>query len=105
MEVQGSHDKWAWVLIFEAFGAACLLYAINMSLYGAIGCSFCLLIAVIVAGPISGAHFNPAVTLGVFIKLGEFKNTGKMLMIWLAQIVGAYLGIFLAWLSLMYGGT
>jgi glycerol uptake facilitator protein len=53
-------------------------------------------VGVTVAGPISGAHLNPAVTIGLAIA-GKFAwaNVGSYI---LAQMIGAMLGAFLVWL-------
>jgi len=52
---------------------------------------------VIVAGPVSGAHLNPAVTIGLAIT-GQFPwaEVGPYI---LAQCIGGVLGILLVWLS------
>ncbi|HTK21811.1 MAG TPA: MIP/aquaporin family protein [Mucilaginibacter sp.] len=53
-------------------------------------------VGVTVAGPVSGAHLNPAVTIGLAIA-GKFAwaNVGSYI---LAQMLGAMLGAFLVWL-------
>ncbi len=53
-------------------------------------------LGVIVAGPSSGAHLNPAVTIGLAIA-GKFAWTDAPLYI-LAQLLGAMSGAFLTWL-------
>lgn len=53
-------------------------------------------VGVIVAGPISGAHLNPAVTLGLALA-GKF-SWASVLPYMLAQFLGACLGAFLVWL-------
>jgi glycerol uptake facilitator-like aquaporin len=45
-------------------------------------------------GPISGAHFNPAVTLAVLIRRGTDARTALAYV--LAQIIGAVLGVWTA---------
>lgn len=66
-----------WIVITTAWGLA-------------------VFVGVTVAGPISGAHLNPAVTVGLAIA-GKFAwaNVGSYV---LAQMLGAMLGAFLVWL-------
>jgi glycerol uptake facilitator protein len=54
---------------------------------------------VIVAGPISGAHLNPAVTLAVAINGGLDKNGGwsAVPVYWAGELVGAFLGAVLVY--------
>lgn len=54
-------------------------------------------IGVVVAGPYSGAHLNPAVTIGLACA-GKFDWAGVPLFV-LAQMLGAALGAFLVWVS------
>lgn len=51
---------------------------------------------VVIAGPYSGAHLNPAVTIGLAIA-GDFSWAQVPLYI-LAQFIGAFLGSILVWL-------
>lgn len=53
-------------------------------------------VGVIVAGPISGAHLNPAVTLGLAIA-GKFA-WGKVLPYIIAQFAGAFFGAVTVWI-------
>jgi glycerol uptake facilitator protein len=48
-----------------------------------------------VSAPVSGAHLNPAVTLGVAINSGDFTN---LLPYWAAQMIGAFIGAVLVFL-------
>jgi len=66
-----------WIVITTAWGLA-------------------VFVGVTVAGPVSGAHLNPAVTIGLAIA-GKFAwaNVGSYI---LAQMLGAMLGAFLVWL-------
>lgn len=59
------------------------------------GWALAVYVGVVVAGPISGAHINPAVTLGLAMA-GEFPIYDVPLYI-LAQFIGAMLGAFLVW--------
>jgi glycerol uptake facilitator protein len=53
-------------------------------------------VGVVVAGPYSGAHLNPAVTIGLAIA-GKFAWASVLLYI-VAQVLGAAVGAFLVWL-------
>lgn len=53
-------------------------------------------IAVVIAGPYSGAHLNPAITLG-FALAGKFAWAGVLPYI-LAQLLGAAMGALLVWI-------
>ena len=61
------------------------------------GWAFAVFTGVAVAGPYSGAHINPAVTIGL-AAAGEFpvQNIPSYL---LAQFIGAMLGAFFVWLT------
>jgi len=51
-----------------------------------------LMVMVFAGGHVSGAHYNPAVTLGVFLR-GRATAT-DMIAYWVAQLVGAVLAVF-----------
>ncbi|TDE02517.1 MIP/aquaporin family protein [Flavobacterium sandaracinum] len=61
------------------------------------GWAFAVFIGVVVAGPVSGAHLNPIVTLGLAL-VGKFAWSQVAFYI-VAQMIGAMLGAFLVWLS------
>lgn len=53
-----------------------------------------LIVLIHMFGPISGAHFNPAVTLAVWLKR---ETTGRVAMLYtVAQLAGAVIGVWLA---------
>jgi glycerol uptake facilitator protein len=60
------------------------------------GWALAVFVGVVIAGPYSGAHLNPAVSIALAIA-GKFPWMDVPLYI-LAQLVGAMLGAFLAWL-------
>lgn len=62
----------------------------------AFGWGFAVMAAVYISGPLSGAHLNPAVTLGIAITSGDWSNVPVY---FAGQIIGAMLGAFLAWLT------
>lgn len=59
--------------------------------------AFAVFVGVTVAGPISGAHLNPIVSIGLAL-IGKFSWNLVPTYI-LAQMIGAMLGAFLVWLS------
>jgi len=65
-----------WIVITTAWGLA-------------------VFVGVVVAGPYSGAHLNPAVTIGLAV-IGKFAWTQVVPYI-AAQMLGAFIGAFLVW--------
>ena len=62
------------------------------------------LIMMLVAWDISGAHFNPVISLGMYIANKKWKEDLSNLMImFTAQCAGVFFGVFLGWLSLIDG--
>ncbi|MEO8109357.1 MAG: MIP/aquaporin family protein [Ginsengibacter sp.] len=59
------------------------------------GWALAVFVGVVIAGPFSGAHLNPAVTIGLAIT-GKFAWSGVLKYI-IAQVIGAMLGSFLVW--------
>lgn len=59
------------------------------------GWALAVFTGVVIAGPYSGAHINPAVTIGLAIA-GKFE-WAQVPMFILAQLIGAMLGSFLVW--------
>lgn len=62
----------------------------------ALGWGFALMLGIYVAGAISGAHINPAVTLA-FATRGKFPWR-KVPFYWFAQLVGAFVAALILWL-------
>ncbi|WP_240136594.1 MIP/aquaporin family protein [Streptomyces sp. MUM 178J] len=60
------------------------------------GWGFAVMTAVYMTGTLSGAHLNPAVTVGIAIKDGDWSNTPVY---FAGQMVGAMLGAALVWLA------
>lgn len=85
MEVKGA-DQHIWrVCICEFIGTASLLYAINMSAINPGFQPFAIGLTIAAAihqfDPVTGGHFNPAVTIAVFIREADFGNLGFMFII------------------------
>lgn len=61
------------------------------------GWGFAVLAGAYISGPLSGAHLNPAVTIGIAIKGGI--EWGDVPIYFLGQITGAIIGAVLMWLA------
>ena len=83
-------------------GTATLLLAINWSSGGnPYSIAITIFAAIVVFGSVSGAHFNPAVTIGVLIKNGNMaKDLPFAIMIIISQVIGGFIGILTAFTSL-----
>lgn len=102
MEVPGGHQNKGLVCLYEAMGTATLLLAINWcSGANPYAIAITIFAAIVVFGSVSGAHFNPAVTIAVLIKNGNIaKDLPFAIMIIVAQIVGGFIGVLTAFVSL-----
>ena len=101
MEVPGGTNRKLTVTIYEMFGTALFVYGILVSSGNAIAVPLSLFASIIIFGGITGGHFNPAVSLGVFINCENRRDKIVFLIIiMIAQCVGAFLAIGMAWLSL-----
>ncbi|MGV9281492.1 MIP/aquaporin family protein [Streptomyces sp. NPDC003730] len=61
-----------------------------------LGWGFAVMTAAYISGPLSGAHLNPAVTVGIAIKDGDWSNTPTY---FAGQILGAMIGAVLVWIT------
>lgn len=111
MEVPGGNNNKIVVCLSELIGTCFLLIAVNWGT-----CSgwtpICVGLTVYgmaqIFGPISGGHFNPAVSIGMYIKeIGKYTNNngamGNLVMLVLmiaSQIVGAILGCVISALAM-----
>ena len=104
MEILAAQNNKSIVFIYEAFGTCMLLYAINLQVgetFGQFGIAFMLFACLLIGGPITGAHYNPAVTVGVYISNTHWREDfGMFCLTIFAQVFGAFIGILLAWSSL-----
>ncbi len=60
------------------------------------GWAMAVFVGVYASAALSGAHLNPAITIGLAVKTGEWKDVPGFI---LAQMLGAMFGSFLVWLS------
>lgn len=100
MEADG-HNRKLLVCFYEAIGSALFMYCILASGGNAYAVCMGLFASIMIFGGVTGGHFNPAVTLGVYTASGEYgKNLLLMIFIILFQLLGAVGGAALAWLAL-----
>lgn len=81
MEIPAAKDNKAIVFVYEAFGTGLLVYAINLQMgenFGQFGIAFMLFALLLIGGPITGAHYNPAVSLGIYISNKRWKEEAFM---------------------------
>ena len=58
-----------------------------------------------IACSVSGAHFNPATSLAVFIYERKKSNTKTFLSFIMSQILGAFAGVLVVWMLARYYGA
>jgi len=104
MEVPRGNERKPLVAAYELFGSALFVYMILVSTSNAIAVPLALFAMIIIFGGITGGHFNPAVTLGVFVaecSSEKFKaNLPTAVLVSLGQLIGALLGMLMAAFSL-----
>ncbi len=91
------------LLVFFGAGAATLSFGFRLAGYStaagivatALTFGLILMALVVVIGPISGCHVNPAVTMGALVA-GRL-NLIEAVEYWIAQFVGGILGALLLW--------
>ena len=89
MEVEGASSHKLMVAIYELLGTAFLGFAILVSSGSPEAVSMSVFMIILVLGPITGAHMNPAVTIAVYASNGKYgKDAVFMLIIIVAQILG-----------------
>ena len=81
--------------MLEAIGTTILFIAFNLSMGNVIVVATGILSASIFSAKTTGAHFNAAITLGVFFAEGfenMRRNLKQTLVMFAFQFVGAYIG-------------
>ena len=97
MEVPGASQHKLTVCMYEFLASAFLLYVILLG-GSAVGVTFVVFVLILATSPVSGGHFNPAITIAVYIAQKEYKrNFALMILIFLFQIAGGLAGTALAW--------
>ena len=81
MEVNEGKNNKLLVAVYEMIGQAIFIYCILVSHANPVAVVVGLFSAIIMFGPYTGGHFNPAVTLGVLVANKNFKDIFTALMI------------------------
>ena len=89
MEIEGSEKRAHLVFLYECLGTTLFVYSILLT-SNPVSISFSLFASIMLFGSITGGHFNPAVTLGVYIKEAKWsKNLRWLLIVIFSQLCGA----------------
>ena len=94
------------VIAYEFLGTAFIMYAIMVETarvngtdpLAGIGVNFLMMA---LAWNISGGHFNPAISVAVFVSEKQGKNTVTLILELVAQFAGAFLGVLLGFSALV----
>ena len=98
MEAHG-HNRKMTVMFLEFMGTALFIWGLLLTNL-ALSIPFSLFACVVIFGDITGGHFNPAVTLGVFASRGDYgANFLFCILIMLAQFAGGFAAMGLAWMG------
>ena len=104
MENPAAENKKVIVFAYECLGTAMLVYAVNLQAaftLGVFAIPLTLFAVILIIGPVTGCHINPAVSLGVFLSNRFWESDLNMFLIMVgAQFTGGFLGIFLVYMSL-----
>ncbi|CAD8199407.1 unnamed protein product [Paramecium pentaurelia] len=95
---QGKSKEEMRIFLFEFFGMALFAYGIICSQGSDEFLALFFFASVCLAGPFSGAHVNPAVTMAML--LSRRINFGQAVLYWLAQFTGALCGACCCYLIL-----
>jgi aquaporin Z len=92
-----SWQRWlaysAIVFFYEAMGTFMLVCAVNSSNGDPTAVGLVLFVLLLIATPVSGGHFNPSVSIGVFInKDATLQNFIQLINMIAAQFCGAIVG-------------
>mmetsp|Transcript_20845 Transcript_20845/g.25556 ORF Transcript_20845/g.25556 Transcript_20845/m.25556 type:complete len:261 (-) Transcript_20845:209-991(-) len=100
MEVKGAEQRTGTVFLYEMLGTALFIYGIMLT-NNPVSIAFSLFASIMIFGAVTGGHFNPAVTLGVYISEGKYsENASWLAIVWCAQVLGGLLGWGLCELTL-----
>ena len=104
MEVPKSERKWLLVAAYELLGTALFVYCILTSMGNPLAAVVGLFSSIIVFGGITGGHFNPAVSIGVFLANGKYATQLLLLILklLLVQVLELLLTLIMVNLKLIH---
>ena len=71
-------------LVYEFLGSAMVVYAFNFTAASYMGRGLSYFVGWIIAASVSGAHFNPAISLAVYLVEGKYmRQILRLLLYWL----------------------
>lgn len=89
----------ARALLYEFVGSAILECAFNFTMTSYMGRAFAYFVCWLMAVSVSGAHFNPALSLAVYLAEGKYvRQIGRLLLYWLVQLCGFFAGTFVVYM-------
>jgi aquaporin Z len=91
------------LLVFFGVGSAIAALVEGGVVVVALSFGFILLVLAYTFGPVSGSHFNPAVTLGVLLS-GKIALPGAIAY-WVAQFLGSTVAALILWGLVRWGGV
>ena len=102
-----NQDKKIGVFLYELLGTAFIMYAVIVDQLGAkngFGNAYLYitLAMMMIAWNVSGGHFNPAITIGVYVASKDFSGNALTCLLMIAgQFSGAILGFLFGYLALI----
>jgi len=94
MEVPRGNERKPLVAAYEMLGCAIFIYMILVSTGEELVVPLALFICILIFGGITGGHFNPAVTLGVYVNEGKYKENAMFcILIITSQLIGGLIGM------------
>jgi aquaporin Z len=84
------------MFMYELIGTMFLVLTINATNGNAVGIGMTLFFLLLLLGPITGGHMNPAVSIGVFINRPiDGVSCIHLVNAWIAQVVGGIIGMLI----------
>ena len=97
MEIVRNNPRKMVVNFYEFLGTALFVFLILQSTGNGIAVPLALFMVIIIFGQVTGGHFNPAVTLGIYFWLGEYKKHRRQCFLIICfQLLGAMTGMQIA---------